>query len=253
MAKDHRWIDNERLSAYQPVSAAAALITDAKVVNMFVQGSVLTRHVWVVAGPDGIASVASPSDPARTTFLVWSQQHEAERWADVLSESPQVLSFSLAVFVAETLPAITAVGGLVGPDWSAEPVETEAEPATLAVEIRNELVRDFAVVALKTRSVWLLQDAAGIAAIETLDGRGTVVPVWADRPSAEAVALQAGPEITTLRMTLVELTNRFLLSPEGLKVQIAPGYIHAPQAIAMSAWAFKALLNGGGRPAVRVA
>ncbi len=253
MASDRPRIDTERLSAYQSPTVETTRLSHAKCISMFVQGAVLTRQVWVVAGPDGIASVPSPSDPARTTFLIWSHQHEAELWADVLIANPQVLSFSLAVFIAETLPAIAAVGGLVGPDWSAEPIEAEAEPDQLGAQIHDELVRDFAVVALKTRSVWLLQDAIGIATIETVDGRGKVTPAWTDRPSAEAMAQLIGLDLVTVRMNLVELTNRFLLSPEGLKVRIAPGYVHAPMAVAMSAWAFKALLNNGGRPAVRVA
>jgi Protein of unknown function (DUF2750) len=245
-------IDPARLSTYQnALVTQAGAETSEQVIARFVQGAVLTRQVWVVAGVDGIASVPSPTAPGCATFLVWSHHTEAARWADVLIAEPQVLSLTVASFLAETLPAIAAVNGLLGTDWSTDPIEAEAQPVAIAADMRAELVRDFATVALKTRSVWLLQDAGEIATVETVDGAGPVVPIWADRASAEAIAAVVG--LTTQRLPLVEITNRFLLSAAGLKVRMAPGYVHSPNAVSLSAWGFKALLTGSSKSSARVA
>jgi hypothetical protein len=240
------------LSSYR-TSAAVPAVTEVQTVGLFVQGAVLGRTVYAVVGDDGIAAVPSPGHPERSTYLFWSHQHEADRWADVLAQNPNVVAIGLPAFLGTTLPALHAAGGLGGLDWSSEPIEPEIAAAALGAHLREELVRDFAAVACKTRTVWMLEDTNGIASLETPEGT-CVVPLWADRHLAEAAVAASGrSDVLAMRKPLLELANRYLLSPEGLKMQLAPGYVHATGAIALSAWALKALLNGGGRPSSRIA
>lgn len=241
------------LSSYRSSVVAEPIASLVHVVQQFVQGAVLGRAVYAVVGDDGIAAVGSPAQPAQATYLFWSHQHEAERWADVLASNPRVVAIDIPGFLSKTLPALIASGGLAGIDWSSEPVEAEVAAAALAAHLREELARDFAAAAIKTRTVWMLETTDGVASLETLEGTH-VVPVWADRHLAEAAVAACGrDDVLAMRKPLLELTNRYLLSPEGLKARLAPGYVHAPGMIAMSPWALKALLNGGGRPTTRIA
>jgi hypothetical protein len=247
---DQNTLHTEALASYRPVAPAQQ--TTFGSVDTFIQGAVLGRAIFAVIGADGIAAVASPRDPSRPTYLFWSHQHEAERWADALVAHPRVVAIDLPGFLSTTVPALRGANALAGLDWNTD-VEVEVEAAALAAHLSEELVRDFATVAFKTRTVWMLQDAAGIAGVVGADG-GRVTPLWGDRHLAEACVQAIGdPELMAVRKPLLELTNRYLLSPEGLKAQLAPGYVHAARAITLSPWALKALLNGGGRPTTRIA
>jgi hypothetical protein len=251
MANDDKIaLTSDALASYRP--SAPTHPSAPKSVDMFVQGAVLGRAIYAVIGSDGIAAVTSPSDPSRPSYLFWSHQAEAERWADALVADPRVVAIDLPSFLSTTAPAMRAADALAGIDWNADS-EVELEAAALAVHLREELVREFAVVAFKTRTVWMLQNAAGIAGIIGIEG-GRVTPLWADRHLAEACIQAVGdPELIAVRKPLLELTSRYLLSPEGLKAQLAPGYVHAAGVLTLSPWALKALLNGGGRPTTRIA
>lgn len=222
-------------------------------VDTFVRGAVLGQTVFAVVGPEGIAAVSSPRAPERLTYLFWSHQAEAERWADVLTPSPRIVAVDLAAFIAITLPEMIRHGALAGADWSADPIEAEIEPQALGAHLRDELARDFAFRAGKTRLVFLLDREGNTASVTAPDGQ-LVTPVWAERQLAEAACAAIGdPSLVVVRKPLLELTNRYLLSAEGVRSQIAPGYVHASGCLHMSPWAFKALLNGGGRPPARIA
>jgi hypothetical protein len=232
------------------VSARAA---QQRGVDTFVRGAVLGNAVYAVVGAEGIAAVASPSQGDRPTYLFWSHQAEADRWADVLTAAPRVVAVDLHGFLAITLPEMITHGALAGVDWTSEPIEAELEPVALAAHLRDELARDFAFQACKTRLVFVLEMDGAIAPVMTPDGR-TVTPVWANRHAADAALAAIGdPALSVARKPLLELTTRYLLSSEGLKAQIAPAYVHAASALQMSPWALKALLNGGGRPPARIA
>lgn len=240
---------SEALASYRP---SQPQMSAPHTVDMFVQGAILGRAIYAVISAEGIAAVVSPSDPSRPTYLFWSHQHEAERWADALVANPRVVAIDVPGFLISTAPALMAAGALAGVDWSADS-EIELEAAALSAHLREELVRDFAAVACKTRAVWMVQNTNGVAGIVGVDG-GRVTPLWADRHLAEACVQAIGdPDLSTLRKPLLELTNGYLLSPEGLKAQLAPAYVHASGPVTMSPWALKALLNGGGRPTTRIA
>lgn len=245
-------IATDTLASWRAPSIDASA-TERRGIDVFVRGSVMGHAVYAVVGTGGIVALDSPRSSERTTYLFWSHQGEAERWADVLTTDPKIVAIDLPGFLAITLPEMARRGALAGVDWNAEPVEAEIEPVALAAHLRDELARDFAFQACKTRMVFLFEVAGDIMGVPTPDGFH-VTPVWADRHAAEATLAAIGdPALSVSRRPLLELTNRYLLSASGVKAEISPGYIHAAGALRMSPWAVKALLNGGGRPPARIA
>jgi Protein of unknown function (DUF2750) len=241
------------LSTYRPNASAINTFDAPGIVDLFLQGVALSKLVWTISGQDGIAHIPSPSDQTRNAYLFWSTPHEAGRWADVLAEQPQLVSMPVTTFLTETLFQIADVGGTIATDWSSEPVEPELDPVAVGRYLADALVKDFVVIALKTRTVFVLHDLSGIAAVTPVGGGPVVVPVWADRASAEATAAQFPEVVAAVRMPLADLTGRYLLSATGLRSRFAPAYVHTPGVVAFAPWQFKALLNGNGSPAARVA
>jgi hypothetical protein len=242
------------LAIYSPRGAQVAAAGPAHVISTFVQGAVLAKTVWAVSGSQGLAHVESPTGSGRQALLVWSAHHEASKWADVLSQEPELVTIDIPAFMADTLARASLSNTVIAPDWSSEPVEPELEPGDLLTMLQAMLVRDFISIANKTRSVFVLQSLERVMPITVVDGRSEVVPVWGDRAMADAAAQQVDGIAMPVRMPLAEFTGRFLLSAQGVRARIAPGYVHSPGALSYATWEFKALLNGGGtQSAVRVA
>jgi Protein of unknown function (DUF2750) len=243
------------LAVYAPrASTQVAAAGPADVISTFVQGAVLAKTVWAVSGSHGLAHVDSPTGSGRQALLVWSAHHEASKWADVLSQEPELVTIDIPSFIADTLARASLANTIIAPDWASEPIEPEVEPSHLLALLQQALVQDFVTIALKTRSVFVLQSLERVMPITVVDGRSEVVPVWSDRAMAEAAAQQVDGIVMPVRMPLAEFTGRFLLSAQGVRARIAPGYVHSAGAVSYSTWEFKALLNRGGTPsAVRVA
>ena len=242
------------LAAYTPRGSAVAPLDPDQLVARFVHGAVLAKSVWSVSGPKGLARVESPTGSGQQALLVWSAHHEASRWADVLTEQPELLDIDLPTFMTETLAHAAIAGTIIAPDWSSDPIEPEVEPHYVLAQLQQALVRDFVAVALKTRAIFVLQSLERVMPITLVDGRSEVIPVWTDRAMAEAAAAQVDGVAMPVRMPLAEFTGRFLLTPIGVRARIAPGYVHVGGAPSYATWEFKALLNGGGTPSeLRVA
>lgn len=239
----------DSLAVYQPFTVASDTPSPQRVLSMFVRGAVLAKSVSAVTGAAGLAHVPSQVTEGARAFLFWSTHHEASRWADVLVEQPEIVAIDLPAFVMETLPAIVAVGGTIGFDWGVD-AECERSPGSIVGDILAALVADFVAVANKSRSIFVLQDMTGIASLPAADGKGPLIPIWSDRGMAEAAIRHADGFVTTVRMSLAEFTGRFLLSPQGVRSRIAPGYVHVADAPRFAPWEFKALLNGNGAPGV---
>jgi Protein of unknown function (DUF2750) len=242
------------LAIYNPRATQVAAVGPAQVIAAFVHGAVLAHTVWAVTDSKGLAHVDSPTGSKRAALLVWSAHHEASKWADVLSDQPELVTIDLPAFMTDTVARASLANAVIAPDWSSEPIEPELEPAHMLLLLQQSLVRNFVSIASKTRSVFVLQSLERVMPITTVDGRSEVVPVWGDRAMAEAAAQQVDGIAMPVRMPLAEFTGRFLLSAQGVRARIAPGYVHCAGAPSYSTWEFKALLNGGGTPtAVRVA
>ncbi len=241
------------LAIYHPRGTQVAAVGPEAIIATFVQGAVLAKTVWAVSGPQGLAHVESPTGSGQQALLVWSAHHEASKWADVLSAEPELVTIDVPAFMSDTLARVSLTNSVVATDWSSEPIEPELQPGHLQSLLQQALVRDFVAIAGKTRSVFVLQSLERVMPITVVDGRSEVVPVWGDRAMAEAAAQQFDGIAMPVRMPLAEFTGRFLLSAQGVRARIAPGYVHCPGALSYSTWEFKALLNGGTPNAVRVA
>jgi hypothetical protein len=209
----------------------------------------VARSKFVVAVGDGrrLAHMPSPHETGVPLFLLWSHAHEASRWADVLASSPQVIEIDLPTLLLETLPAIGAAGGRIGPDWSAEPIEPEITPDDLDRRLRAGLVEDFVATVTTSRVVWVLQEGDDVAGLLPAGPGAETIPVWSDRHLAERVARRMGTTAEVRRLPLAELTGRLLMSARGLKAAIAPGYVPGAAARRLTAWEFKGLLATAGR------
>ncbi|MFN3869138.1 MAG: DUF2750 domain-containing protein [Hyphomicrobiaceae bacterium] len=155
--------------------------------DRFVKRAVAQKHVFAVAGEDGLARVTSPHDPRREVTLLWTTETEAARWADVLTVNPRVKQIALGGLIADVLPRLYSLDRVIGMDWSAEPIEPEIEPMDLVQRLRLEGVDTFLQRVRLRRAVWMLEDANGPALLVSHKGDNQLVlPAWATRGEAEA-------------------------------------------------------------------
>lgn len=155
--------------------------------DRFIKRAVAQKHVFAVAGEDGLARVTSPLDPRREVTLLWTSETEAVRWADVLTVNPRVKQIGIGGLIADVLPRLYGMDRVVGLDWSAEPIEPEIEPMELVQRLRQEGVETFLQRVRLRRAVWMLEDINGPALLVSAKGDNQLVlPCWATRGEAEA-------------------------------------------------------------------
>jgi len=155
--------------------------------DRFIKRVVANGHVYAVAGEDGLARVDSRHLKGRQATLVWSTEAEAERWATALVTNPRIKTIPLGAFLAEVLPALAGLNRLVGPDWGAEPVESELQPQNLAERIRLEAVEAFVARVKLRRTVWILEDSSGPALlVSSARADQLFLPCWSSRRQAES-------------------------------------------------------------------
>jgi hypothetical protein len=231
--------------ALAPSAVDPSQVPGARVMADFVEAAARTKEVFAVLDGDAFAKLASQHHDDRPLVLLWSHDAEARRWADVLATAPSVVAIDLVTLVTSTLPALKDAGVIIGPNWTAEPIEPESLPADLDTALRSALVQDFTLLAGRNRCVWTLSDGEGVAGLA--DAAGEIVPVWGDRHTAARVAADLGTGCEAHRMPLMEFTSRFLLTARALKARIAPAYLPGPSPLAVTPWQFKALLTGGAR------
>lgn len=192
--------------------------------DRFIRRVVAQQAVYAIAGEDGLARVDSRHFKGRQTTLVWSTREEAERWSGSLVANPRIKDIPLGAFLSEVLPALAGLKRLVGPDWSAEPVEGELQPLDLAERIRLEAVETFVQRAKLRQAVWMLEDSTGPALLVSATRSDQLfLPCWSSRRLAEAriegpwkdmLAVEI-PLPNFLTMTLPWLAERgWLVAPE---------------------------------------
>ena len=145
------------------------------------------RKVFAVAGEEGLARVPSRVQRGRDVTMFWSVYSEAERWANVIAENPRVKDIPLSEFLGEILPALADLKRVAGVDWTADPIEIEADPKILAERIRLETLDNFIVKVTREGRIFTLEDSSGPALMVSGAGEGQhFLPCWSERALAEA-------------------------------------------------------------------
>lgn len=203
--------------------------------DRFVRRAVAQKGVWTVSGDEGWAHVTSPGSPGRDVTLLWTAESEARRWADVLATNPCVELIPLNEFVADVLAKLAEVDGLVGLDWSADPIECEVEPNDLIARLRHEGVESFLQRIRLENSVWTLEDADGPALLVASQyANRLMLACWASR--AEAEMRIEGPWSGMLAVE-IPLHNFVYATLPWLAEQswmVAPGYAPGSDAVELS-------------------
>lgn len=194
--------------------------------DRFIKRIVASGNVHVVAGEDGLARVGSRHFKGRETTLVWSTSTEAERWASSLVVNPRLKEVPLGAFLAEVLPALAGLKRLVGPDWSAEPAESEVQPLDLAERIRLEVVEAFVIRAKLRRSIWMLEDTNGPALlVSSTRADQLFLPCWSSRRQAESRIEGPWRDMLAVEIPLDNFLSLTLPWLEQQDWQIAPDHM----------------------------
>jgi hypothetical protein len=204
---------------------------------------------WTVAGEEGLARVASATARARMVTLLWSERAEAERWGSLIAEHPRTKRLSLADLHNEVLPKLAALSRLVGPDWAAEAVNSEIEPAELGGSLREAAVARFVHRVGEGNVVWLLQGAEGPALLMSKRRPGKqMLPCWHNRTHAEARI--AGPlaDCVAAPVPLATFRDRTLLWLGDSGRLVTPGYCEGDGAIELAPAELARQLAGAGNP-----
>lgn len=204
---------------------------------------------FAVAGREGIAGVPSKSRPGIQLDLIWSDRSEAERWADALTETPEIAVLDVAQLLGRYLPGLAASERPVGADWSDGPDEVEIDAGELASAI-SQVVRDaelsaFDAAIAADRHVWLLRAGDGATGHAVLRGvhERLAVPVFASREAAESAAREIWPDATAVRVSIGEFTQRMLYAGIEHKLVYAPAFVPGRTAQILMPWEIKGRLQ----------
>lgn len=200
--------------------------------DRFVRRAVIHKGAWAVAGEAGLAHVASPDTPGIDVTLLWTAESEAHRWADVLAANPRVEFITLNTLIAEVLPALSELKRRVGPDWSADPIESEIDPKDLIASLRHEGVEAFLHSMRQHNAVWILEDADGPALlVASSQSNRLMLPCWASREEAEARRKGPWYEMSPVEIPLYNFVDTTLPWLDDQNWLVTPGY--APDGDAM--------------------
>ncbi|HRY08193.1 MAG TPA: DUF2750 domain-containing protein [Hyphomicrobiaceae bacterium] len=193
--------------------------------DRFVRRALTQRCVFAVDGDDGLACVACSGNPGVDVTLLWSNECEAQRWADVLASNPRVRKLPLDELLSDVLPKLSELNRLVGLDWSTDPIECKVDPNDLANRLRHEGMEAFLQRIRLNTSVWTLEDADGPALlVATHQPNRLMLACWASRAEAEKRLERAWSGMIAVEIPLhnfVEATLPWLIEQNWL---VAPGY-----------------------------
>ncbi len=200
--------------------------------DRFVKKAVAQRMVYVVAGAEGLGRVASQRQRGREVTLFWTNRKAAERWADVVAETPRIKEITLDALLGDVLPALSRLKRLAGPDWGSDPVESELEATDLADRLKRELFDGFADRVKASRKVYLLEDGSGPALlVSAVRSDQLLLPCWSERAFAEARIEGPWAEMMSVEVPLASFADRTLGWLEGRGFLAGPDHLIGPGAI----------------------
>jgi hypothetical protein len=233
---------------------AGASTLSAKTVDRFVRRALLEQAVWAASGEEGLARVASPTERGRMVTLLWSGHGEAVRRGALLAANARTKRLLLADLLIDVLPKLAELRRLVGPDWSAEPIEPEIDPAELAQRLRAEAVTTFVREAAAIGAVWILQGAEGPACLMSRRQAGTqVLPCWHDRAHAEARIAGPWADMVAAKVPIAAFRDKTLARLCDSGRLTAPGYCEGARVIELEARDLAARLAGAAPASASVA
>lgn len=199
--------------------------------DRFLQRAVGARHIYAVAGADGLARMPSRHMRGRDVTLLWSQREDAERWASSV-ESPRIKELPVAEVVCSVLPALAVHKRLVGLDWSAEIIEPEVDPRDLAERLRLAAVEAFIARVVALDAVWTLGDVNGPALLVS----GTrpdvlVLPCWSSGDQAEARTYGPWSLCLPMKVPLADFLGGKMAWLERQGYLVAPDHMEGPGAL----------------------
>ncbi len=219
--------------------------------DRFLERVVAERHVFMVAGEDGVARVGSAMMRGREVAMLWSSAEDPERLAHKLVANPRIKRLTLSEMLSSVLPGLAQHRRLAGLDWTELGPKVELDPAELADRIRSAALDRFVRLALERGRICTLEDAGGPALlVSKTRPNGLVLPCWSE--PGEAFARCEGPwrdmmvlEIPVAEFCAVKLpwlaknghlvgpendggAGAFELDAEDLRQRLAPSTIRKP-------------------------
>lgn len=200
--------------------------------NGFIRKVGRTGKVWVVAGSEGLARVASQRWKGRDVTLMWSEQAEAERWAASVVDRPRIKQLTLLDLFVEVLPALERLKRFVGTDWGPDPVEPELEARELGERLRLEAVDDFVACVAGQRKVYILEDSDGPAfMVSGIDPDQRYLPCWATYEEAELRIEGPFRDMLAVSIPIESFVSRTLPWLASDQRRVAPAHFWGPGAI----------------------
>ena len=200
--------------------------------DRFVKKAVAQRTVYVVAGAEGLGRVGSQRQRGREVTLFWTTRKAAERWADVIAETPRIKEITLDELLGDVLPALSRLKRLAGPDWGSDPIEPELEASELVERLKRELLDGFVERVKTSRRIYLLEDGSGPALlVSAARSDQLLLPCWSDRAFAEARIEGPWAEMMSVEVPLASFAERTLGWLEGRGFLAGPDHLVGPGAI----------------------
>ncbi len=212
--------------------------------DRFVKKAAAQRLVYVVAGAEGLGRVASQRHRGREVTLFWTSRKAAERWADVIAQTPRIKEITLDALIGEVLPALSRLKRLAGPDWGSDPVEPELEAADLGDRLKREVLDGFTERVKATRKVYMLEDGSGPALlVSSARSDQLLLPCWSERAFAEARVEGPWAEMMSVEVPLQSFGERTLGWLEGRGWLAGPDHLVGPGATEIAPAALRARLK----------
>lgn len=184
-----------------------------------------TRLVWTVSGEDGLARVPSRTKGGREAVLAWSSSSAAERWAGTVARRPRLNPIMLENFLGHVLPRLRELNRLVAPDWTADPMHPQYEPAEIARQLGSGSIEAFLAAATTRRTVYILEDDLGPAfAAAAGASHRLVLPVWSTREGAERQVKGFWAEMMISAIDLDAFVAKTLPWVAGIGRTVSPEY-----------------------------
>lgn len=194
--------------------------------DRFLKRVVEAPGVFVVSGEDGLARVPSRRQRGREVTLLWSEEAEAQRWADLVARRPRVKELTVSSLLAEVLPALASLKRFAGVDWSPAGLEPEFDANDLAERVRLEILEVFLHRTRGDGKVWILEDANGPALlVSSVRSTQYILPCWADRREAERRIVGPWADMMPVDIPLDTFLERKLLWLLENKHLVSPGHL----------------------------